>query len=515
MQGKKIYQEKLFLSFRLSDHVPSDNLYRQLNEVIDFSFLYKLTKKYYGSEGQKSIDPVVFMKLMLVGFLENLNSDRRIINALGLRLDIRYFIGYDLDEQLPWHSTLSRTRRLYEETVFEELFSGILKQCVDKGMISGRRQAIDGVFIKANASLDSLVLKEVLAEAITYSEELRTNEDEPVAIEQDSGNEPPKKDYNGLKPKKNPNNKTHYSPTDPDAKMSVKTGKVPALNYLGQVCVDTASHVITHVQAFRADLGDSTCLPEVLRGLIDNLSNNDLRLEEVVADKGYSSGKALKALEDNHIKGYIPNRPQFIYKREDVVFHSIENHYTCQNGKLLTYRGITIHGDYSNHNYRLRKSECNGCPFKEQCSVYGKNGPSIKETTDKPYYNRMHLRMQTRKASILMKKRQSTVEPVIGTLVNYLAIKKISSRGLPQANKCLTVAAVAYNLKKLIKHTSKFTKNKPFRHSHSCKKPNNNLINMYLAQIWTNNYLLQLFGDIKDLFLSSIIDPSKFNNLFV
>ncbi|SKB79454.1 hypothetical protein SAMN05661099_2748, partial [Daejeonella lutea] len=79
MQGKKKYQEKLFLNFQLSSAVPEDNFYRRLNQIIDFSFLYKATNKYYGSEGQRSIDPVVFMKLMLVGYLENCNSDRRII----------------------------------------------------------------------------------------------------------------------------------------------------------------------------------------------------------------------------------------------------------------------------------------------------------------------------------------------------------------------------------------------------------------------------------------------------
>ena len=98
MQGKKAYQEKLFLNFQLSSAVPEDNFYRKLSELVDFSFLYKTTSQYYGSEGQRSIDPVVFMKLMLVGYLENLNSDRRIISMSRLRLDIRYFIGYDIDE---------------------------------------------------------------------------------------------------------------------------------------------------------------------------------------------------------------------------------------------------------------------------------------------------------------------------------------------------------------------------------------------------------------------------------
>jgi transposase len=111
MQGKKHYAEKLFTSFQLSAHVPPDNFYRRLKGVLDLKWLYKATAAYYGTEGQKSIDPVVFFKLILVGYLENLNSDRKIIQHASMRLDILFFLGYDLDEELPWHSTISRTRR--------------------------------------------------------------------------------------------------------------------------------------------------------------------------------------------------------------------------------------------------------------------------------------------------------------------------------------------------------------------------------------------------------------------
>lgn len=450
MQGKKSHQEKLFINFQLSDHIPTDNFYRRLSGLLDLSFLYPLTAPYYGAEGQKSIDPVVFMKLMLVGYLENLNSDRRIIATARLRLDILYFIGYDIDEELPWHSTLSRTRQLYGEHVFTELFKRVLKQCVELGMISGRRQAVDGFFIKANASLDSLIEKEILDDAVAYGQELKSNEDEdPTASMPKAKNE---RDENGLKPKKNPSNQTHYSPSDPEAKMSVKPGKATALNYLGQVSVDTATHMITHIQAFTAEKRDSQCLAAVLRHVKNNLLENGISLQEVVADKGYSSGDALKALEAQGITGYIPNRGQVNYKREGFVFNPEANHYICQNGKTLSYRGLFLAASYWNHTYRANKSDCQGCSFKHQCSASRRTGGVITETIDKPYYDRMQVRMQTRKAKILMKLRQSTVEPVIGTLVNFLGIKRVNVKGLSQANKCLTMAAIAYNIKKMVKH---------------------------------------------------------------
>jgi transposase len=102
--------------------------------VLDLGFLYPLTKGYYGESRQKSIDPVVFFKLCLVGYLENLISDRKLIDHCSMRLDILYFIGYDIDEELPWHSTISRTRQLYPESVFEEVFTKVLGLCIEKGM---------------------------------------------------------------------------------------------------------------------------------------------------------------------------------------------------------------------------------------------------------------------------------------------------------------------------------------------------------------------------------------------
>jgi hypothetical protein len=188
---------------------------------------------------------------------------------------------------------------------------------------------------------------------------------------------------------------------------------------------------------------------------VENLRQNDLLVEEIVADKGYSSGEALKALEDNNITGYIPNRSQFVYERPGFTYHSDGDYYSCPNNKKLSYKGTfeTLDGIY-NKEYRASRKECNLCPSKTKCSAYKKYATIINETTDKLYYQRMHIRMQTKKGKALMKRRQATVEPVIGTLVNYMGMKKVNTKGLEQANKCMTLSAVAYNIKKLMKHKS-------------------------------------------------------------
>lgn len=159
MQGKKKFTAKLFYQVSLEDLVPEDNFYRKLQTVLDLRFLYKKTEKYYGSEGQESIDPVVFFKFCLVGYLNNIISDRKLVNYCSDSLAIRLFLGYDLDEKLPWHSTISRTRKLYEETIFEQVFQTVLRQCVENGLVSGHTQSVDSAFTKAKASMDSLELK--------------------------------------------------------------------------------------------------------------------------------------------------------------------------------------------------------------------------------------------------------------------------------------------------------------------------------------------------------------------
>ncbi|MCZ8329651.1 MAG: transposase, partial [Cyclobacteriaceae bacterium] len=270
MQGNKGFQEKLFTSFKLSERVPVDNFYRQLSETLNLKSLRQSTAHYYGTEGQVSIDPIVFFKLILVGYLENLGSDRRIISTASLRLDILFFINHNIDEPLPWHSTLSRTRQLYGEDVFKELFRKVLKACIDKGMVSGRRQAVDSALIKANASMDSLLEKEIMDDADLFADELASHDDDkPKEVNAykkkrvEQHHKWKQKAYQGQpgsrantgeqnqsndadKRAKFLSNHTHYSTTDADARIAVKPGKPRQLNYLAQTSVDTQHHVITH-----------------------------------------------------------------------------------------------------------------------------------------------------------------------------------------------------------------------------------------------------------------------------
>src|SRR5690606_3331340 len=125
MQGRKDFTPKLFYELSLDCLVPQEDFYRKVNQHLELHFLYKATAPYYGREGQQSIDPVVFFKILLVGYLNNINSDRALLRYCADSLSIGLFLGYDLDEELPWHSTISRTRQLFGEEVFLSLFQKV------------------------------------------------------------------------------------------------------------------------------------------------------------------------------------------------------------------------------------------------------------------------------------------------------------------------------------------------------------------------------------------------------
>ena len=497
MQGKKSYTEKLFTHFQLSDRVPEENFFRRLKGVLDLQWLYKATEQYYGSEGQQSIDPVVFFKLILVGYLENLSSDRKIVDHSRLRLDILYFLGYDIDEELPWHSTLSRTRQLYGEDVFKELFARVLGLCVSKGMLSGRRQAIDSAYVKANASMDSLVEKEIIEDGRQYLSELQHDEyGNPIEQHEnvmkddrdsDTISQSRKKStdthhgWKGEEYKNQPtgksltnrtdgndskearpkfvSNHTHYSTTDRDARVSVKPGKPRQLNYTMQTSVDMSSHIITNVEAHLADRRDSESLPKVLVNTINNLQQHQLIVEEIAADTGYSSGKALQACVDNNITAYIPNFGQYKSERPGFTYNKDHDHYSCERGVLLLYKKTyQDKKGYYKKQYRSSARDCGHCPLRTSCIGGRADYKKIEDTVDKHLYDAMHARLQTPYAKRMKKRRHSTVEPVLGTLINFMGMRRIWTRGLESANKFMIGAAIAYNLKKWLNYQERKVK---------------------------------------------------------
>lgn len=494
MQGKKHYQEKLFSNFQLSDHVPKDNFYRRLTEILDLKFLYELTEPYYGYCGQKSIDPVVFYKLCLVGYLENIISDRKLINHCSMRMDILYFLGYDIDESLPWHSTISRTRQLYEEDVFEQVFTKVLTLCIEKGMVAGHTQVIDSAPVKANASMDSLELKVPEDELSDHLRKIRrvNSDDQPRRkSKEDKSSEQQRRlkasdsdltaiknrnknwrDQSGDRPGHNrkgakyTSNKTHYSPTDPDARISVKPGKARKLNYLSQMSVDTSQHVITDIRAEFADQKDSQHLQQMTLRLRDRLNEQGVLIHNVLADAGYSSGENYAFFEELGLQSYIPPHGQYKGGPEGFIYHSEGDYWECPESKEVKHQKVFIDKGVKKNRYTTKRADCKACPIKTACLGKGQS-KRIDITYYKAEYDRGIARLKTKQGRRFKYLRSSTVEPVFGSLTQFFGIRKINTIGLKQANKVMMMAGTAYNLKKYLKYVQKKT-NKKVEEVKSC-----------------------------------------------
>lgn len=484
MQGKKDYQEELFLSFQLSEFVPEENLYRRLKDVLQLDYLYRKTAHHYGSCGQKSLDPVVFFKLCLVGYLENIISDRQLMNHCSMRLDIRYFLNYTLTEPMPWHSTMSRTRDLLPEALFTEVFEDILRKCIEAGLVSGHTQVIDSAPIKANASMDSLELKvpeEELEEHLARvryqstpdrakqaprrpaKENKATEEQQSITASERELKEIKARNKNWQKTQdqrpgaqrensKYTSNKTHYSPTDPDARISVKPGKARKLNYLSQLAVDPARHVITHMSADFADKHDSRCLPPIVDELQARLNKMGLLWSTLLADTGYSSGENYALLEAKGIEAFIPAHGTYKGGPEYFEYHQEGDYWLCRNKQKVTYRKTFIEkkGNNKKKLYLTKPSQCKGCPFKTEC--IGKSPERrITITYYKDHYERTKERLKTSRGKRMKALRQSVVEPVFGILTQFMGMRKVYTKGIRNANKQMLMAATAYNLKKLLK----------------------------------------------------------------
>lgn len=474
MLGKKKYEPKLMYSFSLDEIIPKDNFYRKINEFLDLRFIYKRCKNLYGKTGKPSIDSVVFMKLNLYGYFENIIGDRELIRKASDSLSIRYFLGYDIDEELPWHSTISRTRALMPEELYEEIFNEVLRMCIDTGLVSGEHQSVDSTLVKANASLETLEKKLPELKLTEYiKKSIEENKEETVTAEQSKSedqsntgiqkdneeNGKPKteiraiKNYTGGKKTKR-SNKYYISKTDPDSRIAKKPGKKTDLYYSTHYSVDSKTKVITDVLTTHADIADSDTMIEVVDRASERLEKNGLKIESVSADKKYCSGENLRDLEQRGIIPYIPSQkhPNTTggIPKEEFIYDKQTDEYICPNNKILRYRYTTKR---KARTYSCSKEECNNCPLKELCTP-GKQARKVQHSIYLNEYERLERRLKTFAGKRAMILRKTGPEPLFGEAKLYHGMRKFMTKGKDKAQKNSLMIAIVQNLKRLIKELS-------------------------------------------------------------
>jgi len=156
MMGTKERYFAPLINVSVEQLVPHDHFYRHLERSLDLSFVREFVQKTYAGGGRPSIDPIVFFKLQLVMFFEGIRSERQLMRHAADRLSVRWFLGYDLGESLPDHSSLTRIRTRYGLEVFRRFFDAIVEQCQEAGLVWGRELYVDGTKVAANAGKESV-----------------------------------------------------------------------------------------------------------------------------------------------------------------------------------------------------------------------------------------------------------------------------------------------------------------------------------------------------------------------
>ncbi|OUJ66053.1 transposase, partial [Hymenobacter crusticola] len=379
----------------------------------------------------------------------------------------------ELDEALPWHSTVSRTRQLYPAALFEPLFDRIFSLCVQQGLVAGDTQTVDSAPVKANASLDSLCEKQPVHAVqptltVVGSSPKTPAPPHPASIRSAPAHQLRYEATRQAKRQREPaslgatrpkarllSNKTHYSPTDPEARISIKPGKGRALNYLCSLAVDTAKGVISHVQADLADSRDSLHLPGLVQRLQQRLQAHELQLRDLVADTGSSNGFNYALLEHQGVTPWIPVFGQYKPEAAGFSYHAAADEYRCGADKPLPFRKYSTKADgaWVKH-YRAAYQDCQQCAHKGNCVPYADYKQLVRSAFDAAYRRAWH-RQRSLRGQHMRRVRQRTIEPVFGNLLHHYGLRRINVRGRAGAHKSMLLAASAYNLKKLLRYPSK------------------------------------------------------------
>src|ERR1017187_2860636 len=317
-------QEDLWVAHTELATAPGHPFYERLNAILDAEgfdrFVEDLCRKFYAPQfGRPSLTPGIYFRSLLIGYFEGIGAERGIAWRLADSLALRHFVGIALDENTPDHSTISRTRRLIDLDTHAAVFAWVLDVLARRGLIVGKRVAIDATTLEANAAMRSIVRRDT---GESYNQFL-------TGLAQASGIETPTREELARldrKRKKRTSNKEWKSPIDEDARVAKMKNGSTHLAHKAEHAVDMDSGAVVAVTLQAADLGDTTTVRETLAeaGMAgaevvereaevppqDEPKVNVDGIEELVADKGYHSGAVVEWVGKNEVASYIPERKQ-------------------------------------------------------------------------------------------------------------------------------------------------------------------------------------------------------------
>jgi len=449
--------EKLFYGLSLESLVPQDHFLRLVDTHIDFNFVYGKVKDLYSHTGKPAIDPVVLIKMILIGYLYNIKSERQLEKEIQVNLAYRWFIRYNLDEQIPDHSTISQTRRrkFNGNGIFNELFENIVEKCKSLGLIRGETIFTDSTHIKANASMESL--REVSITPIEYLRQLNDNSEETMNNDTDAN--PITTEQEGNDKKKRYSNETHRSVSDPDSRLAVGNSKrIGGLYYKEHRSIDAGGY-ITDVHVTSASVADSA---PYLERLDYQRFRYKFPIHNAVADKGYGKNHIYKGLTDRKISAYIPyiatsKSEMELFVKEHFKYDQEKDEYICPAGHVLKRKSPTPRKKDNCCDYVGRKSFCNGqCKFRKQCTKGIDTTP--RQVQRHVYQNITDGQLSKRGSSTWRKmscQRKTMIEGSFGDAKANHGLGRAKMRGIERVQEQSYMTAMAQNIKKLVKEMRK------------------------------------------------------------
>ncbi len=449
MLGEKQRSEPMFYYVRMEDIVPEGHLLRLVDQYIDFGFIKDKVRHLYSHTGRPSIDPEILLRMLLIGYLYGITSERRLCEEVKMHIGYRWFVGLSLEDKVPDHSTFSKNRheRFSENDVFQKIFDEIVQQCINKGLLTGKHLTVDSTYIRANASFKSLEPIVVEMKPKEYIEKLK--EENPV---EDKPWEPGE-DYPHRG--KKISNETYRSKTDPDARLSRKSFRATTdLYYAATYVMDNKSRIVLGATIGEPD--KKTDCDNALQEIRGIKWKYRINVESLGADKGYAAGEFLHNLINENIQPHIPiyeyqrHNHKDIYPRKKFTYDGTKDIFICPEGKELKYWGI--HKRSRQYVYRARKKDCTICPRKAECTKDRARSIGYhiyEESIDKA---RQLNKTKEYRISQRMRKR---IEELFGEAKEFMGLRTAKFRRLRFIREQVLITATAQNIKRMVKLLTK------------------------------------------------------------
>jgi transposase len=455
MMGQRDFETKLYYQLSLDRLVPEDHLLRRIAAAVDFSFVRPLCRPYYSHTGQPSVDPVVIFKMLLIGYLYGITSERRLAREVSLHLAYRWFLGYDFDLPTPDHSVLSKARARLGSGVFEAFFRQSIELCRQAGLMEEGPVYVDSTLIRAGASMDSLRRRDELAQPpLSVAEYLRrldqesdgTPEDDPPSAPAPPTGSAPAQPSKPLRP-----NQELVSRTDPEATLVDRPDFGRHLAYKAHVAVGgRRGQVITAAVATTGAAADEHLLGEVLW---QHRRLSRLGVPEVVADAKYGTTANFLSLGRLGIPTVIPttrfgNLRKDIWGREHFVWLPEEDAYRCPAGQKLR-RAADLQGT-RRVQYRAPRGSCAACAFRALCAPSGRER-AIHRSWAQEFVEAAQDRLATPLGKQRLVERKIYVEGTFGLAKELHGLRQTRFRGRRRVQIQVWLTAAAMNIKKAVR----------------------------------------------------------------